>query len=80
MYPYGVRPLSLQPPSVAVGCDEVSKVSFKRIVSLVPCGSRLLDRVVHALELAISAIRLILVSRCLILFLGIAYRKYASRS
>jgi hypothetical protein len=46
----------LQPPSVVVGVDEVGKVSFELIVSIVMVAldGRFLDRAVHALDLAIG--------------------------
>lgn len=46
----------LQPPSVIVGGDEVGKVSFELIVSIVMVAldGRFLDRAVHALDLAIG--------------------------
>src|SRR5262249_7474985 len=46
----------LQPPSVVVGVDEVGKVSFELIVSIVMVAldCRFLDRAVHALDLAIG--------------------------
>jgi hypothetical protein len=46
----------LQPPSVVVGGDEVGKVSFELIVSIVMVAldGRFLDRAVHALDLAIG--------------------------
>ncbi|MDA9535300.1 hypothetical protein ACM41_03085 [Bradyrhizobium sp. CCBAU 21362] len=46
----------LQAPSVVVGGDEVGKVSFELIVSIivVALDGRFLDRAVHALDLAIG--------------------------
>jgi hypothetical protein len=46
----------LQPPSVVVGGDEVGKVSFELVVSIVivALDGRFLDRAVHALDLAID--------------------------
>ncbi|MGY4183063.1 hypothetical protein ACVIHH_008354 [Bradyrhizobium sp. USDA 4518] len=47
----------LQSPGVIVGCDEVGKVSFELIVSIVMVAleSRFRDRAVHALDLAIES-------------------------
>ena len=46
----------LQPPGVVVGVDEVGKVSFELIVSIVMVAldGRFLDRAVRALDLAIG--------------------------
>lgn len=46
----------LQPPSVVVGVNEVGKVCFELIVSIVMVAldGRFLDRAVHALDLAIG--------------------------
>src|SRR5262245_59105908 len=46
----------LRPPSVVVGVDEVSKVSFELIMSIimVTLDGRFLDRAVHALDLTIG--------------------------
>ncbi len=71
----------LQPPSV-VGGDEVGKVSFELIVSIVMVAldGRSLYRAVHALDLAIGPGMLDLGQP---MFeprvLGMAYRTYASR-
>lgn len=46
----------LQPPSIVVGVDEVGKVSFELIVSIVVIAldGRFLDRAVHSFDLAIG--------------------------